>query len=480
MLEWTSISINGRSIVDMYSIYKSATTRVCILVVCLLLLSFNYAQAAGDASVREINTAGGGKVTLRVLNFSNGQEAADGIIRWSGTEAGSGWKLAEQCIEVEYENLPQYWGVQIYTDNKNGNPAYPAGAKGDPAGLISISPDYRSLPLSMAWRVLDKSPDQINSDDPDMVKLKDELLNPVYEPTGHGPDEKYPGFKSFAWHFLKDKETKDDSSTTDLDEGFYSGDDYTKLDYQTVWNPSGIAWNEGGRAHNPKKAYIYLATNFTMAKIGAEYKTTTLTLEAYKGISPFPLYIYKDAPLTMHPDEEGATLENHYAPALMNYNNKPSEPNIIMDDKYAENPHSGGHSLKIRWTGEDMPGKGAWAGVMWLEPEQEWTGGPDKGYDLRGVTHLGFWVRSDNPGASLNVFFGLDGDSCQRTPPYDLWIPLTTEWTYHIIPLLLSGTEDMSYVAGGFGIVFNEGHDGQAGSPGYTVYLDDIKFETGL
>ena len=91
---------------------------------------------------------------------------------------------------------------------------------------------------------------------------------------------------------------------------------------------------------------------------------------------------------------------------------------------------------------------------MWLEPEQEWSGGLNKGYDLRSVTHLSFWARTDPEHANidpdktsnLKVFFGLrEGDSCGRVPswdsdgPYDgLWISLATEWTYHVLPVALS------------------------------------------
>jgi len=65
-------------------------------------------------------------------------------------------------------------------------------------------------------------------------------------------------------------------------------------DYSTIWNQSGIAWHELIRGGNPSTAYVYLSAKFDIAPVGAEYQTSTLTLESYHGVSQFPFYVYKE------------------------------------------------------------------------------------------------------------------------------------------------------------------------------------------
>jgi hypothetical protein len=446
----------------------------CALALCLsaIITNSSYAQSAG-ASLQTL-TSGASSLFVDVKKISDNVAQTDDKVYWSVSAFDGGWVIADQYLEVSYSDVPEFWGIQIYTDNKaeTADPKY-TGAR-NPAGLVDINRTASVLP--MAWLVTDHI---LSSNE------RADTFKPLERPRTSAANFT-EGFTNYMWHFLVDKNTQDDP-TTAINEAFADAKDYIVL-----WNQLGIAWNEGGKAKRPQKAYVYLAAKFATAYAGASYKTSTLTFELYHGINPFPLYIYKDAPKTLYPNLERATLENHYIPGYMNYfiYEPPRGPNIIVDDKYATNPHSGSHCLKVTWTGRAGYDSGNWAGIMWLEPEQGWQGGPDKGYDLRGVTRLSFWARSDNPGAELSVFFGLNpdssrtppylGDSCRRTPPDEIWKGLTTEWDYYEIPVLLSRTEDMSYVVAGFGIVFNDVHDGQSGSPGYTVYLDDIKFETGL
>ena len=98
-----------------------------------------------------------------------------------------------------------------------------------------------------------------------------------------------------------------------------------------------------------------------MASVNTDYDTSKLIIEAYHdGVSPFPLYLYRDY----------NSLENHFAPSgFMNYNTY--YPNITVDSNCTEvTPYAGTSCLKITWNGSGP--NGAWAGVMWLEPEDLW------------------------------------------------------------------------------------------------------------
>lgn len=453
----------------MYSIHRSATIiRIFLLAFCTLLVSFNKAQAQGSAAVRVINTSGGGTVTMVIRN-RDGTESTDGIIRWTGDSAMVGkWQTADQYIEISHEELDPTWGIQIYTDNKNSDPAYTG--KTNPAGLVKV--DNSTITIAMAWRITDKQPWEYDPEKPEADPYADE--NKIER-------DDYKGMTSYLWHFIKDKNTPDDPATPDRDE-FINGEEYI-----TVWSQKGIAWNEGGKAGHPKKAYIYFAARLTTAPIGVEYKTTTLTLEAYKGISPFPIYLYKDASKALYPDEEGATLENHFSPSgWMNYDD--AHKIITVDPKYKNEvePHSEPHCFEITWNGNAGVDGWKWGGIMWLEPEDIWKwkkAHPDEehpthnGYDLRGTTHLSFWARTDddNVGLRLLVYMGNSWDSCGEEIPAIIIEPaLTTTWQEYRIENL--DGYDMSDVTGGFAVIFNDIRD-PTPDDGCVIYLDDIKFD---
>jgi hypothetical protein len=500
-------------------IYVNIKNIFCVLamVLCLAVTSYSYADSA---AVRVINTSGSGQVNLTVKNRSDNEPTPGELITWSDVSVGStGWKVADQYIEISYSDdppLPQFWGMQIYTDNESdtADPQY-TGTR-DPAGLVKTDNTIFSLPI--AWRITD-----VLISNPD---------NPVQRPDGSG-------FEDYMWHFLKDKNTPDEgdiigtgatitgirsigadlqitirnvnralnyniykrenlmsgewqlieanypaesgdsTSWTDTDSGnmsfykfevskatsFVDGDDYI-----TLWNQSGIAWNEGGRSGNPKKAYIYLAANFTMSSTGATYRTSVLTIEAYKGVSPFPIYLYKDAPLTEYPDEPGATLENHFSPSgWMNAHGQYS-----IDSKSQDvTPYSGTHCFKIYWNGTRT-----WGGIMWLEPENVWSYGAGhpthNGYDLRGADELSFWARTSaaNSGMQLEIGFGNNWDS-DKTPSIWRTPLLNTTWQRYSIPLY---GLDLSNISGGLSVVFNASKTPNYSS-GAVIYLDDIKFD---
>ncbi|NQT95382.1 MAG: hypothetical protein HQ572_02930 [Candidatus Omnitrophica bacterium] len=323
----------------MYSIYKSTTIRICILIGCLLLLGSDKVEAAGKAAARVINTSGG-QVNVAVKNISDDQPAAGGLITWSNIEAGlTGWKAADQYLEISHSDLSTGWGIQFYTDNEDGsaNPKYTGSA--NPAGLIKTG--NTSIVLPMAWRMTDSL---LSTADLEDIQLR------------LGGE----GFTDYMWRFLKDKNTPDESligtdvritgfsldpivitfnnvtgvlsydieRCTDLMSGIWElvESDYPAQsgtqtewtdpdslpiafyrvkvadavslidgeDYITLWNQSGIAWHELARGHNPEKAYVYLTAKFDVALVGATYQTSTLTVESYHGISQFPFYVYQE------------------------------------------------------------------------------------------------------------------------------------------------------------------------------------------
>jgi hypothetical protein len=421
---------------------------VCLFAVMICLIMVSHSHADSIASVAVISS-GGGNVNAIVKNISNNQPAPGGLITWSNINAGvTGWKMANQYIEISHSDLPQFWGIQMYTDNENvsANPRYTGTA--DPSGLVKT--DNTIIALPMAWKITDS------------LLTGGDLSDPAQRPDN-------TGFSDYMWHFLKDRNTPDNPATPDYDESFQDGEDYV-----TLWNQSGIAWNEGGRSGNPKKAYIYLAANFTMSSVGSVYQTSVLTIEAYEGISPFPIYLYKDAPLTEYPNEPGATLENHFAPSgWMNYAGQ-----FSVDPKCKEiTPYSGTHCFKISWNGAAGADGWKWGGIKWLEPSDIWDLGGSSpthnGYDLRGANYLSFRARTNsaNIGLQLQVHFGNEWDSCGKTPSIWRTPALTTQWQRYDILVL---SRDMSDVTGGLAVVFDAAHDPDP--DGCVIYLDDIIF----
>ena len=419
--------------------YAYVKNIVCLSVMALFFAMASYCHA--DSASVQIKGLAEGEVNVVIRNISNNQPAQDGLITWSNVSAGqTGWKAANQYIEISHTDLPEFWGMQLYTDNKNvsADPRYTGTA--DPAGLVKTDNTIFSLP--MAWRIADG--------------VIANPGNPVQRQDGNG-------FDDYMWHFLKDKNTPD-NPLTNRDESFSNADEYV-----TIWNQAGIAWNEGGRSGNPKKAYIYLAANFTMSSVGSLYRTNALTIEAYEGVSPFPIYLYKDAPLTEYLNEPGATLENHFAPSGW------MGGSFSVDPKCREvTPYSGRHCFKINWSGS-----GGWGGIMWLEPHNVWDYGAGhpthKGYDLRGSDYLSFWARTtaQNSGMKIKVYYGNTWDSCGQTSQLWRTPPLTPQWQQYTIPVL---DRDMSNVTGGLAVVFDAANTPNHHN-GAVIYLDEIKFD---
>ena len=135
-----------------------------------------------------------------------------------------------------------------------------------------------------------------------------------------------------------------------------------------------------------------------------------------------------------------------------------------VDTKCTDNPHSGAHCMKVKWTDA-----GGWAALNWQSPANDWGDAPG-GANLAGAKFLQFWARGYL--GDEKVSFHLGGIGPDRAFPdsgkaerKDL--VLTDEWKRYRIDL--EGV-DLSCIKTGFGFSF-----GGQGSV-KTFFLDDIEY----
>jgi len=159
-------------------------------------------------------------------------------------------------------------------------------------------------------------------------------------------------------------------------------------------------------------------------------------------------------------------IGNHYIPSgwMGDYGD------ITTDDGCTTDPHSGKHCMKITYNAKGAQGAG-WMGIYWQNPANNW-GTMKGGYDLSQYTKLTFWARGEKGGEVINEFKvgGItgaypDSDATSMGP-----ITLSKDWKQYEIDL--KGL-DLSFISGGF-----EFSASKAENPdGFTIYLDDIKYE---
>ncbi|MGD9100676.1 MAG: hypothetical protein PVF45_09370, partial [Anaerolineae bacterium] len=184
-----------------------------------------------------------------------------------------------------------------------------------------------------------------------------------------------------------------------------------------------------------------------------------------------PFWIYKDDDSTC----------NHYSPSgWMGDAETPGR--ISLAQNWPDNPHSSPTAIQVVYS-EKVAG---WAGVYWLDPDQNWGDHPG-GYDLTGADRLTFWARSDpaTPNAQVEFVIGgigyytPNGDPICSIPNktyYDSVCPkitqtetLGTTWAQYVIDLTNQvPLPDLSGVMGAFGWVATDE---------VTFYLDDIAYE---
>jgi hypothetical protein len=204
-------------------------------------------------------------------NISDNEIA--GSATWSAVTAGvTGWKAANQYIEVEGWTVHSDWGIQIYTNNTNYT------GTGDPAGLIRQGDAETIHSLPMAWRTKTDLIDPATSSGAKYLEIT-QMVDPESEyvvlTDGHY-DASAP---YYPWFFMLDKRTVMDAEADPVELfGNYQnyatfigskGYQHAPTDYASPWATD-------------TKYYIYLGANFTMAAAGKTYTTTTLTIEMYK------------------------------------------------------------------------------------------------------------------------------------------------------------------------------------------------------
>jgi len=334
-----------------------------------------------------------------------------------------------------YEVMDKYNEFfDVYTDrDAAGNHYIPSGWMGD-WDDVTFNDSYTTNPHSGA----------------NCIKITysaDFYVNNHYIPSG--------------WMGDWDDVTFNDSYTTDP----HSGANCIKITYSANgsqgYNWSGIYWQDPENNWGDKVGGFNLtgATELTFWAKGErggeriEFKVGGINRHAYN------VYTDKNA------------ANNHYFPSGW-YN---GATNMLFDDNWMENPHSGTSCIKVTWNGAAGNDGWKWNGVMWQNPENNWIGDSGYGYNLTGATKLTFWARTDEPGLKVKFLMGYPDDTSGEVLINETtggWVELYTNWTEYEINL--SG-RNLSDIAGGFAFLFNDVNDPDP--DGCTFYLDDIKYD---
>lgn len=137
---------------------------------------------------------------------------------------------------------------------------------------------------------------------------------------------------------------------------------------------------------------------------------------------------------------------------------------LTLDGQFAENPHQGHASIKMRYEGRYN-----WVGVAWQHPANNW-GDQEGGFDLSEANELELWARGEYGGEKVTFGVGLLEDD-KAYPDSGIakvdGIELTRDWQRYVVPLK---RVDLSSIKTGF-VVTVTGRQTPV-----TVYLDDIRF----
>jgi len=149
---------------------------------------------------------------------------------------------------------------------------------------------------------------------------------------------------------------------------------------------------------------------------------------------------------------------------------------LKFNDQSQESPFSGSTCIKVTYTAQRSQQQG-WAGIYWQSSSNNW-GDKQTGFDLTGFNKLTFWARGKDGGEVITL---VKVGGIQTTPAGEAVkypdtvskeygpLRLTKEWQKYEINL--AGL-DLSYVNGGFCIIFNADQAGKE----QTIYLDDISY----
>jgi hypothetical protein len=132
--------------------------------------------------------------------------------------------------------------------------------------------------------------------------------------------------------------------------------------------------------------------------------------------------------------------------------------------------HSDPTSIKISY----QPGPKKWAGIYWLNLEDNWGDEPGENLSSAGYERLTFWARGAI-GKEV-VEFTAGGVRVDGKPHRDSFkvklgkVALSAEWKQYTIDLK---GQDLGSVIGGFSWTANK----SANPAGLTFWLDDVRFE---
>ena len=150
---------------------------------------------------------------------------------------------------------------------------------------------------------------------------------------------------------------------------------------------------------------------------------------------------------------------------------------LKFNDQATEEAANGSTSIRITYTAKSAQGQN-WAGIYWQSAANNW-GSRQSGYDLSGFNKLVFKAKGKEGGEVITKLKvgGIIRDGQGNIYPYpdtlDVEygpVKLTNEWQEYSINL---AGKDLSYVNGGFCIIFNAD---QAVEGGQTLYLDEVYF----
>jgi hypothetical protein len=169
-------------------------------------------------------------------------------------------------------------------------------------------------------------------------------------------------------------------------------------------------------------------------------------------------------PYGVYVDQGGK--DNHYIPSgwMGDYGDLKINPGCT------ENPKAGKNCLSITYNAKMAQGAG-WTGIFWQHPANNW-GDKAGGYNLTGAKKLTFWARGAKGGEKIAEFKmgGITGEYPDTDSAGIGPVELTQDWKQYVIDL---NGKDVSYINGAFAWAASK----EDNPEGFTIYLDDVKFE---
>jgi len=246
-----------------------------LVVACwgIAVAGFSPIDAKTVAGQVAFTAAPSGTMAVALRNISDNSAVAE--LSWSDVTpgpSGTGWKHANQYIEVTNTYNRTGWGIQIYTNNcvLEANPRFYIANPTDvnPAGLVAT--DDRKSVLPLAWRIMGERTTK------EHLGIR-EVSDPAAPNKHHLQSTDFPETTVYyPWVWMKDARTPAISELYTT--AFVNGEDYV-----TIWNENGVHHAEGPLDYYvaPSPNYVYIGARFTTATTPRIYRTSKLTLELF-------------------------------------------------------------------------------------------------------------------------------------------------------------------------------------------------------